>query len=94
MKKKVFKTIMCMIGLGAFLLLLGRIGWYELHYITDGTVIEINEDEVFVEDNNGEVWSFYGDGFAVGDGVTLTIDTNGTDLNKYDDIITKVKPIR
>ena len=93
MKKRTVETILCVAALCTLVFIIGRVGWHELHYSMNGTVTRVEQNEVFVVDEDGEVWSFFGDGFNTGDKVVLTMDTNGTDLNKTDDEITNVKPI-
>lgn len=83
------------IGLVAvvFFLVLGRLGFYETHYTMTGEVIKATAEEVIVATDDGNVWAFDGEDFAEQDLVELTMFTNGTDLNKYDDEITAVKKI-
>ena len=62
------------------------------HYTKKATVIDVINDYVTVEDEQGQVWTFGGDGFHKGDRVKLTMFTNHTDYT-YDDEIVKAKII-
>lgn len=57
------------------------------HYDRDARVIEVNGDEIIVEDWQGYVWSFVGDGCVVGDRLTLKMARNNTP-EIFDDIVT------
>lgn len=74
-----------------FLALIGRVGYWETHYTEDATVIAATEQIVTVEDDKGQVWEFYGDGYKVGDRVHLHIDNNETDNTTTDDKIVSAK---
>lgn len=64
------------------------LGCYER---SDCEVIAVDGTEVTVEDSLGFVWRFEGEGYAVGDIVTLVMSPNGTDNTFSDDIVIKVK---
>lgn len=55
-----------------------------------GFVSEVNGDIVTVETEDGHIWDFYGDGYAVGGFVEVVFDTNGTPDNVVDDAILQV----
>jgi hypothetical protein len=61
------------------------------HYHKPGTVVTVYKDTILIEDTEGEVWEFYGDNFEVGDNVEMTMFTNFTKNNFYDDVVEKVK---
>lgn len=63
-------------------------GWY----IMPATVNEINSDTVAVEDNTGNLWSFYGDGYSEKESVILLMDDRGTET-RFDDAIVFVTPL-
>lgn len=65
-------------------------GCTESHYTKRATVIDVINDYVTVEDEQGNIWAFGGDGFHKGDRVKLTMFTNHTDY-PYDDEIVKAK---
>ena len=52
-------------------------------------IVSIENDTVTVKDTTNNFWSFKGDGFTVGDTVTLEMDTNRTDNIIIDDKIIK-----
>jgi hypothetical protein len=64
------------------------LGCYERN---DCEVIAVDGTEVTVEDSLGFVWRFEGEGYAVGDIVTLVMSPNGIDNTSSDDRIVKVK---
>lgn len=64
------------------------LGCYERN---DCEVIGVDGTEVTVEDSLGFVWRFEGEGYIVGDIVTLVMSPNGTDNTFSDDKIVKVK---
>lgn len=69
------------------------VGNYETHYTTDGVIKATSANKILVEDKSGNEWYFEGDGYMMGDNVRLTFFTNGTDRNRKDDELIKVKVI-
>ena len=45
-------------------------------YPVHGHVVNINDDVISVETNAGSIYDFYGNGYAVGEDLTLIIDGN------------------
>jgi hypothetical protein len=64
------------------------LGCYERN---DCEVIGVRGTEVTVRDSLGFVWKFKGEGYTVGDIVTLVMSPNGTDSTFSDDKVIKVK---
>ena len=93
MTKKITQWALSVLVAIAIFLLIGRLGYYETHYNVIGRVTSVSAEEVEVTTNDGHVWAFNGEGFEEYDYVELTMFTNGTDLNKYDDEITAVKKL-
>lgn len=62
------------------------------HYSINGNVISFSSyyDNVTVEDTDGNLWQFYGNGYRIGDEVHLIMDDNGT-TDITDDIVVEVK---
>lgn len=58
-------------------------GYLDTHYSFKGSVVEIENDIVVVEDFGGHQWEVYADGYQVGDNVKVYVDDNGT--STYDD---------
>jgi hypothetical protein len=58
-------------------------GYLDTHYSFKGSVVEIENDIVVVEDFGGYQWEVYADGYQVGDNVKVYVDANGT--STYDD---------
>lgn len=90
-KHNIKESAIAIVMLLMFLALIGRVGYWETHYTEDATVIAATEQTVTVEDDRGQVWKFYGDGYEVGDRVHLHIDNNETDNTMTDDKVVSVK---
>ena len=75
-----------------FAILVAMVSYVECHYTQDATItaLEENNEVVFV-DARGEEWSFFGDGYEVGQEVRVTFYTNHTDRDIYDDVVSIVK---
>lgn len=75
-----------------FAILVAIVGYVECHYTQDATITALEEDgEVVLVDARGEEWSFFGDGYEVGQKVKVTFYTNHTDGCIYDDVVYIVK---
>lgn len=77
----------------AVVIIAGLLGlnYYEHHYNKEANVIAIKEDnEVIIKDKQGFVWSFYGDGYEVGQEVKAIFFDNTT-TSITDDEIVRVK---
>ena len=71
-----------------FAILVAIVGYVECHYTQDATITALEEDgEVVLVDARGEEWSFFGDGYEVGQKVKVTFYTNHTDGCIYDDVV-------
>lgn len=91
-EEKLAENIRAIIVLIIFVVCFCAAGYIESHYAKRATVIDVINDYVTVEDEQGQVWAFGGDGFHKGDRVKLTMFTNHTDYT-YDDEIVKAKII-
>lgn len=79
------------LALIAFLLVVGRVGWYECHYHREAEVIKVENNVVRVKDKAGYFWTFTGDGYKVGDEVRMLMFNNTTDSIIGDDEIEEVE---
>lgn len=93
MKRKIANFIITFLGLAVFLLILGRLGYYETHYFMTGTVLEISNDFSILLDESGETWEIENPSLELNEQIKITFNNNGTELNRYDDIITSVERI-
>lgn len=62
-------------------------------YTVNAQVVEITNDEILFETQDGNLWAIDNDVVAnvyVGQNVTLNMNNNGTNENIYDDIIENV----
>lgn len=88
------KVSVIILGFVITLLVFGRIGYHETHYNKLGIVSETKGEIVSIKDSDGYTWDFFGDNFNIGDTVEIEFWNNKTDLNIYDDEITKVTKIK
>ena len=70
---------------------MGAIDYIETHYNRVAIVTQCKGDDVIVEDSQGNIFAFGGDGFKVGDEVVLKMYTNHTDNTIKDDEILNAK---
>ena len=85
---RVINTLRAIAIVIVFAILITIVGYVECHYTQDATItaLEENNEVVFV-DARGEEWSFFGDGYEVGQEVKVTFYTNHTDGCIYDDVV-------
>ena len=90
--KKIRDIVIGVVSALVVMLILGIAGWYETHYTITGTVVKVNtfQELVTVEDNDGNLWEFYGTDFKISDTVKMVMDTNCTYNDIEDDEIEKV----
>lgn len=89
MKKKIISFISLFIVILCFYFC----SFVETHYTREGIVVENNDNLITVKDECGYLWDFEGNDFKVNERVKLTMDTNHTDSNIFDDKIIHVKKI-
>ena len=58
-------------------------------YFANATVVEIENDTVVFETEDGNVWAVEGNDFQVGDNVTVKFHNNGTDVIE-DDVVLRI----
>ena len=89
---RVINTLRVIAIVIVFAILVAIVGYVECHYMQDATITTFEEDgEVVLVDARGEEWSFFGDGYEVGQKVKVTFYTNHTDGYIYDDVVYIVK---
>ena len=89
---RVINTLRAIAIVTVFATLVAIVGYVECHYTQDATITALEEDdEVVFVDARGEEWSFFGEGYEVGQKVKATFYTNHTDRNIYDDVVHIVK---
>lgn len=57
-------------------MVLAMVGCTESNNEQKMTVSKVENDVVFVVDNNGEEWSFFGDGFTDGETIVVVMEDN------------------
>ena len=89
---KVINTLKAIAIVIVFTTLFVIASFVECHYTQDATITALEEDdEVVFVDARGEEWSFFGEGYEVGQKVKVTFYTNNTDGYIYDDVVYIVK---
>lgn len=78
------------LALTAVLLIIGLVGYTEAHYTRDVTVVEVQDQEVTVEDKQGNLWCFNGTDYTVDQELVIVMYDNHTGT-MYDDEIVKVR---
>ena len=85
---RVINTLRVIAIVTVFAILITMVSYVECHYTQDATITVLEEDgEVVLVDARGEEWSFFGDGYEVGQEVRVTFYTNHTDGCIYDDVV-------
>lgn len=80
--KHIFVTIVTII-------ILAVISLNSTLYLTNATVIDVADDLVTVEDDNGNVWAFYGTDYQINDSLKCVFDGKNT-TTIYDDEIVNI----
>ena len=89
---RVINTLKAIAIVTVFTTLFAIASFVECHYTQDATITALEEDgEVVFVDARGEEWSFFGEGYEVGQEVRVTFYTNHTDGYIYDDVVYMVK---
>ena len=85
---RVINTLKAIAIVTVFAALVAMVGYVECHYTQDATITALEEDgEVVLVDTRGEEWSFFGEGYEVGQKVKVTFYTKHTDRYIYDDVV-------
>ena len=85
---RVINTLRAIAIVIVFAILITMVSYVECHYTQDATITALEEDgEVVFVDARGEEWSFFGEGYKVGQEVKVTFYTNHTDRCIYDDVV-------
>ncbi len=89
-EKKVLKTIGFIIGLTIFILIIGRVSYWDLHYEMDCEVVEIVDNVITLEDSTGNLWEVEDINLELGETYTVVFFNNDTYI-RTDDEIEKIK---
>ena len=89
-KQKTLETIALIIGFIIFILVVGRIGYWELHYKMDCEVVEIVDNVIPLEDSTGNLWEVEDINLELGETYTVVFFNNNTSI-RTDDEIEKIK---
>lgn len=87
MKKKVIVGIVLVVLLSiAFVV----VSTSSANYTKEVEVVEVENDVVTIVDNQGMEYSFFGDGFEVGETITVEMNINHTEQTREDDTVKRV----
>ena len=89
-EKKVLKTIALIIGFIIFILVVGRISYWDLYYEMDCEVVEIVNNVITLEDSTGNLWEVEDINLELGETYTVVFFNNDTSI-RTDDEIEKIK---
>ena len=85
-KQKVLGTIAFIIGFAIFMLIVGRIGYWDLHYEMDCKVVEIVDNVITLEDSTGNLWEVEDINLELGETYTVVFFNNDTSIRTDDEI--------
>lgn len=91
LRKNIITTISGILVVCGLITLLGIENHIKTHYKREAVVIGYQGYDTEVEDKQGNIWVFEGSNYELGDEVILSMYTNHTDENIYDDEIINVK---
>ena len=89
-KQKALETIALIIGFIIFILVVGRISYWDLYYEMDCEVIEIVDDVITLEDSTGNLWEVEDINLELGETYTVVFFNNDT-CERTDDEIEEIK---
>ena len=91
-KQKALETIALIIGFIIFILVVGRISYWDLHYEMDCEVVEIVDNVITLEDNTGNLWEVEDINLELGETYTVVFFNNDT-CTRIDDEIEEIKNV-
>lgn len=89
-KQKALETIALIIGFIIFILVVGRISYWDLYYEMDCEVVEIVDNVITLEDSTGNLWEVEDINLELGETYTVVFFNNDTSA-RTDDEIEKIK---
>lgn len=89
-KQKALETITLIIGFIIFILVVGRISYWDLYYEMDCEVVEIVDNVITLEDSTGNLWEVEDINLELGETYTVVFFNNDTSI-RTDDEIEKIK---
>lgn len=89
-KQKALETIALIIGFIIFILVVGRISYWDLYYEMDCEVVEIVDNVITLEDSTGNLWEVEDINLELGETYTVVFFNNDTSI-RTDDEIEKIK---
>ena len=89
-KQKALETIALIIGFIIFILVVGRISYWDLYYEMDCEVIEIVDDVITLEDSTGNLWEVEDINLELGETYTVVFFNNDT-CERTDDEVEEIK---
>lgn len=89
-KQKGIEIIAFIIGFPIFMLIAGRVGYWDLHYEMDCEVVKIADDIVTLEDGSGHSWEVEDTTLELGETYTVVFFNNDT-CARADDEVEEIK---
>lgn len=89
-KQKALETIVFLIGFVIFMLIVGKVGYWDLHYEMDCEVVEIVDNVITLEDSSGNLWEVEDVNLEFGKTYTIVFFNNDTSM-RIDDEIEEIK---
>lgn len=89
-KQKALETIALIIGFIIFILVVGRISYWDLYYEMDCEVVGIVDNVITLEDSTGNLWEVEDINLELGETYTVVFFNNDTSI-RTDDEIEKIK---
>lgn len=89
-KQKVLETIALIISFIIFILVVGRVGYWDLHYEMDCKVVEIVDNIVTLEDSSEYLWEVEDTILELGKTYTIVFFNNDT-CTRIDDEVKEIK---
>ena len=85
-KQKALETIALIISFIIFILVVGRISYWDLYYEMDCEVVEIVDNVITLEDSTGNLWEVEDINLELGETYTVVFFNNDTSIRTDDEI--------
>lgn len=89
-REEILGVITLIVGIIIFIIVIGRVGYWDLHYTMECEVVEINNNIVTLKDTEGYLWEFENNSLEIGETYTAIFFNNDT-YTRNDDKIEEIK---
>ena len=83
MKKTIITTLIIVLSV----CFIGTIGMLESTYTREVTVVSVKDQEITVEDTQGYLWTFIGEGYEIDQEITVVMNDKHTSIITDDEIL-------